>query len=302
MLSFGSNALGQLGRHPASIDTGTPGVHPWVLLPGGFRASCISAGLAHSVVAGQLSGGGGRGGREPPSRLGEEGGGGGGGGREGLRKGGGGGAGGEGGLGTSQVSGAGARRAVFAWGMNLGGHLGVGDCGATVGSRGALRASTSGAVGEVREPREVEDLRGLRVTKVGCGRVHSAAVVEDTEETEEGGSGDATWRDTETKLEGAVEEERTNREAQGLASGLAKPRVEGGMERESEGRGGGGEGEGEGGPRVLLTWGAGANGRLGLGSTRDEGSPVLVEALEGYEVVQVSCGLDHTLVLAQPRL
>jgi len=53
---------------------------------------------------------------------------------------------------------------------------------------------------------------------------------------------------------------------------------------------------------VLLTRGAGANGRLGLGSARDEGSPVLVEALEGHRVVQVSVGsTTRSFWLGLPR-
>lgn len=156
-----------------------------------------------------------------------------------------------------------------------------------------------GTVGEVRAPQEVGDLRGLRVAQVGCGRVHSAALVEDPEEGVEENSAELEglstvgWRSTEALAERA---EHGVRGAQGVAWGVEMPegQVAGGGEC------GGGGGGGSGGRLVLLTWGVGANGRLGLGSARDEGSPVVVEALEGLQVLQVSCGLDHTLVLARP--
>lgn len=44
-------------------------------------------------------------------------------------------------------------------------------------------------------------------------------------------------------------------------------------------------------------WGCGRNGRLGLGSSSDEAEPMLVEYLEGCEVIQAVAGLDHSLVL-----
>ena len=47
----------------------------------------------------------------------------------------------------------------------------------------------------------------------------------------------------------------------------------------------------------VWAWGSGKNGRLGLGSSIDEGEPKLVEYLEGYEVLQVASGFDHNLVL-----
>lgn len=47
----------------------------------------------------------------------------------------------------------------------------------------------------------------------------------------------------------------------------------------------------------VWTWGSGRNGRLGLGSSIDEGEPCLVDTLEGMEVLQVSAGMDHNLLL-----
>lgn len=48
---------------------------------------------------------------------------------------------------------------------------------------------------------------------------------------------------------------------------------------------------------VVWVWGCGKNGRLGLGSSSDESEPVLIDSLEGLEVIQVACGFDHSLVL-----
>ncbi|KAF3628305.1 hypothetical protein FXO37_29415 [Capsicum annuum] len=49
--------------------------------------------------------------------------------------------------------------------------------------------------------------------------------------------------------------------------------------------------------KEVWSWGSGRNGRLGLGSSADEAEPMLVEYLEGTEVIQAVAGLDHSLVL-----
>lgn len=49
--------------------------------------------------------------------------------------------------------------------------------------------------------------------------------------------------------------------------------------------------------REVWTWGCGKNGRLGLGSSSDEAEPMLVDFLEGCEIVQAVAGFDHNLVL-----
>ncbi|EEF37775.1 ultraviolet-B receptor UVR8 isoform X2 [Ricinus communis] len=48
----------------------------------------------------------------------------------------------------------------------------------------------------------------------------------------------------------------------------------------------------------VWVWGCGKNGRLGLGSSSDEAEPILLDSLEGYEVLQIVSGFDHNLVLA----
>ncbi|KAL5865491.1 hypothetical protein ACOSQ3_003005 [Xanthoceras sorbifolium] len=44
-------------------------------------------------------------------------------------------------------------------------------------------------------------------------------------------------------------------------------------------------------------WGCGKNGRLGLGSSCDETEPMLLDSLDGCEVLQAVSGFDHNLVL-----
>lgn len=47
----------------------------------------------------------------------------------------------------------------------------------------------------------------------------------------------------------------------------------------------------------VFVWGCGKNGRLGLGSSTNEAEPILLDSLEGLEVLQVVSGFDHNLVL-----
>lgn len=49
--------------------------------------------------------------------------------------------------------------------------------------------------------------------------------------------------------------------------------------------------------REVWSWGCGRNGRLGLGSSAEEAEPMLIEYLEGVEVLQAAAGFDHNLVL-----
>lgn len=46
-----------------------------------------------------------------------------------------------------------------------------------------------------------------------------------------------------------------------------------------------------------MTFGSGANGCLGHGNFNDVNQAKIVEALLGYEVIQVSCGASHVLAV-----
>ncbi|GFO13285.1 serine/threonine-protein kinase nek8 [Plakobranchus ocellatus] len=48
---------------------------------------------------------------------------------------------------------------------------------------------------------------------------------------------------------------------------------------------------------ILMTFGSGVNGCLGHGNCNDVAQAKIVEALLGYEVVQVSCGASHVLAV-----
>ncbi|KAM3270288.1 ultraviolet-B receptor UVR8 isoform X1 [Capsicum chacoense] len=45
---------------------------------------------------------------------------------------------------------------------------------------------------------------------------------------------------------------------------------------------------------VVCSWGRGEDGQLGLGDAEDRFSPTQVSALDGQEIVSVTCGADHT--------
>lgn len=50
-----------------------------------------------------------------------------------------------------------------------------------------------------------------------------------------------------------------------------------------------------------MTFGSGSNGCLGHGNFNDVTQPKIVEALLGYELVQVSCGASHVLAVTNER-
>ncbi|XP_007485665.2 serine/threonine-protein kinase Nek8 isoform X5 [Monodelphis domestica] len=52
---------------------------------------------------------------------------------------------------------------------------------------------------------------------------------------------------------------------------------------------------------IIMTFGSGSNGCLGHGGFTDLSQPTIVEALLGYEMVQVACGASHVLALSTER-
>ncbi|XP_023575685.1 serine/threonine-protein kinase Nek8 isoform X3 [Octodon degus] len=52
---------------------------------------------------------------------------------------------------------------------------------------------------------------------------------------------------------------------------------------------------------IIMTFGSGSNGCLGHGSLTDISQPTIVEALLGYEMVQLACGASHVLALSTDR-
>uniref|UniRef100_A0A6Q2XR82 Serine/threonine-protein kinase Nek8 n=1 Tax=Esox lucius TaxID=8010 RepID=A0A6Q2XR82_ESOLU len=52
---------------------------------------------------------------------------------------------------------------------------------------------------------------------------------------------------------------------------------------------------------IIMTFGSGSNGCLGHGNFNDVTQPKIVEALLGYELVQVSCGASHVLAVTNDR-
>ena len=48
---------------------------------------------------------------------------------------------------------------------------------------------------------------------------------------------------------------------------------------------------------VLLSWGRGQNGRLGLGSSQNFHEPEVVPELDDHQILDMACGHDHSLIL-----
>ncbi|XP_030041889.1 serine/threonine-protein kinase Nek8 isoform X2 [Microcaecilia unicolor] len=52
---------------------------------------------------------------------------------------------------------------------------------------------------------------------------------------------------------------------------------------------------------IIMTFGSGSNGCLGHGNFNDVTQPKIVEALLGYEIMQVSCGASHVLAVTNEQ-
>ncbi|XP_075928890.1 serine/threonine-protein kinase Nek8-like [Petromyzon marinus] len=52
---------------------------------------------------------------------------------------------------------------------------------------------------------------------------------------------------------------------------------------------------------ILMTYGSGSSGCLGHGSYSDVAQPKIVEALLGYEITQMSCGMSHVLAVSNEQ-
>uniref|UniRef100_UPI00358F840F serine/threonine-protein kinase Nek8 n=1 Tax=Myxine glutinosa TaxID=7769 RepID=UPI00358F840F len=52
---------------------------------------------------------------------------------------------------------------------------------------------------------------------------------------------------------------------------------------------------------IIMTYGSGSSGCLGHGNYKDVNKPKMLEALLGYEVVSVSCGVSHVMAVTNER-
>lgn len=50
---------------------------------------------------------------------------------------------------------------------------------------------------------------------------------------------------------------------------------------------------------VVCSWGRGEDGQLGHGDAQDRYSPTQLSALDGQEIVSVTCGADHTTAFSE---
>ncbi|KVH87985.1 Regulator of chromosome condensation 1/beta-lactamase-inhibitor protein II, partial [Cynara cardunculus var. scolymus] len=53
---------------------------------------------------------------------------------------------------------------------------------------------------------------------------------------------------------------------------------------------------------VVCSWGRGEDGQLGHGDAEDRLSPTQLSALDGQEIVSVTCGADHTTAFSESQL
>lgn len=50
---------------------------------------------------------------------------------------------------------------------------------------------------------------------------------------------------------------------------------------------------------IVCSWGRGEDGQLGHGDAEDRPSPTQLSALDGHQIVSVTCGADHTVAYSQ---
>lgn len=53
---------------------------------------------------------------------------------------------------------------------------------------------------------------------------------------------------------------------------------------------------------IVCSWGRGEDGQLGHGDAEDRLSPTQLSALDGHEIVSVTCGADHTTAYSESRM
>lgn len=53
---------------------------------------------------------------------------------------------------------------------------------------------------------------------------------------------------------------------------------------------------------IVCSWGRGEDGQLGHGDAEDRPSPTQLSALDGHDIVSVTCGADHTIAYSESRM
>lgn len=53
---------------------------------------------------------------------------------------------------------------------------------------------------------------------------------------------------------------------------------------------------------IVCSWGRGEDGQLGHGDAEDRLSPTKLSALDGHEIVSVTCGADHTIAFSDKHM
>ncbi|KAK4846975.1 hypothetical protein QYF36_023865 [Acer negundo] len=131
------------------------------------------------------------------------------------------------------------------------------------------------------------DIINVRPISIGSGLGHSLAICQvPSSDATEGATSLVSWGWNQSSQLGRAGPENAPLLVEGL-EGESPVSVSGGrvhsMALTSKGE--------------VWIWGCGKNGRLGLGSSCDETEPMLLDSLEGCEVLQAVSGFDHNLVL-----
>lgn len=162
------------------------------------------------------------------------------------------------------------------------GFITISDPATQVFSLGTIEEDTFPQMSMVRLPKSVGGLVGIKILQVSCGGEHAAVLTEEgvVATWGKGGFGRLGHGDGESSLRPRQVQVLKNEKFIKIACGFAYTTA-----ITSKG--------------TLYAWGAGENGRLGLGDDRDRFSPHKVLLPHSIKVLDVQAGSVHTCLLTE---